>query len=184
MNNESTISPIMSKTASEKRFLNLTMSPISPTDKKRKTLMESASPKSAKYKSTFPSAQKLNFPTEARLQSPERNLQHPLNFQSNKSHRSRKDPDAYGLTLHYLEERWSWDDATTEVSLNQFNLGPDLIALLRDTCCLPPSSISEFKEMRFMDQRTVGSADVNARQSEDMTRIKKKCKVRKAKIMQ
>jgi len=37
------------------------------------------------------------------------------------------------------------------------NLGPDLIELLKDTMCLPPGSLKEFREMRFMDQKTVGS---------------------------
>ena len=37
------------------------------------------------------------------------------------------------------------------------NFGPDLISLLKDAMCLPPRCLSEFKEMRFMDQRTLGS---------------------------
>jgi hypothetical protein len=54
------------------------------------------------------------------------------------------------------------------------NLGPDLITLLRDTMCLPPGSLKEFKEMRFMDQKTLGSEYVFNGDQETLNQLNKK----------
>jgi hypothetical protein len=48
----------------------------------------------------------------------ERYLQHPVNYRRYKSHRSRRDYEQYGITIHYIEERWTWDETESEVFIN------------------------------------------------------------------
>ena len=97
-------------------------------------------------------------------------------------HRSRQELGTYGITIHYIEERWSWDELRSEVFVNQMNLGPDLICLLREMSCLPPSTLQEFKEMRYMDQKTIG-ADLDAAEQE-IAQLKRQLKQQQARLAQ